>query len=108
MAAWFLCSLSGSSLDNHRAKIVTDAINVPPKVTVDPLNSVDIIDALYQVEDPYLTLPLPMLATYRAISNSGIKVTLDGHGADELFSGYGHLTSAFKSSNPKETTELTL
>ena len=47
-----------------------------------------------------------MLATYRAISNSGIKVTLDGHGADELFSGYGHLTSAFKSSNQKETTEL--
>ena len=47
-----------------------------------------------------------MLATYRAISDSGIKVTLDGHGADELFSGYGHLKSAFKSSNPRETAEL--
>ena len=98
-----------SSLDETKwAKIVTDAINVPlQKVTIDPLNSGwSINDAFYQVEDPYLTLPLPMLSTYRAISNSGIKVTLDGHGADELFSGYGHLSSAFKSSNPKETSEL--
>lgn len=105
----FCAHYPNSSLDETKwAKIVTDAINVPlQKVTIDPLNSGwSINDALYQVEDPYLTLPLPMLATYRAISKSGIKVTLDGHGADELFSGYGHLTSAFKSSNPKETTEL--
>jgi len=47
--------------------------------------------AFYQVEDPYLTLALPMLATYKAIAEAGIKVTLDGHGADELFSGYGSL-----------------
>ena len=105
----FCAHYPNSSLDETKwAKIVTDAINVPlQKVTIDPLNSGwSINDAFYQVEDPYLTLPLPMLATYRAISNSGIKVTLDGHGADELFSGYGHLSSAFKSSNPKETAEL--
>jgi asparagine synthase (glutamine-hydrolysing) len=38
-----------------------------------------------------INIALPMLETYRAISNAGIKVTIDGHGADELFSGYGHL-----------------
>jgi asparagine synthase (glutamine-hydrolysing) len=35
-----------------------------------------------------------MLATYRAIKNAGISVTIDGHGSDELFSGYGHLKKA--------------
>tara|TARA_Y200000002_G_scaffold379883_1_gene390135 strand:- start:16932 stop:18818 length:1887 start_codon:yes stop_codon:yes gene_type:complete len=105
----FCAHYPGSSLDETKwARIVTDAANVPlKKVEVDPLNSGwSINDALFQVEDPYLTLPLPMLATYQAISKAGIKVTLDGHGADELFTGYGHLKHAFKSSNPIETAEL--
>jgi len=98
-----------SSLDESKwVKIVTDAINVNiQKVTINPQTSNwSIKEALYQVEDPYLTLPLPMLETYRAISKAGIKVTLDGHGADELFSGYGELNTAFKSSNLKQTAEL--
>jgi len=71
------------------AEHVGAALNV---VTVDPLKSGwSLQEALFQVEDPYLTLPLPMLATYRAIRESGTRVTLDGHGADELLSGYGHL-----------------
>ena len=105
----FCAHYPGSSLDETKwARIVTDDVNIPlEEVTIDPLNSGwSISDALYQVEDPYLTLPMPMLATYRAISDAGIKVTLDGHGADELFSGYGHLNSAFRSSNSEQTTEL--
>ena len=105
----FCAHYPGSSLDEIKwARILTNAVNVPlQEVTIDPLNSGwSINEALYQVEDPNLTLPLPMLATYRAISNSGIKVTLDGHGADELFSGYDDLIFAFKSSNAKETAEL--
>ena len=90
------------------AKIVANDINIPLKViNTDPLVSGwSIKEALYQVEDPYLTLPLPMLATYRAIANAGVKVTLDGHGADELLGGYGELNHAFKISNKKETAEL--
>ncbi len=105
----FCAHYPDSSLDETKwARIVTNELNIPlQEVTIDSLNSGwSIQDALYQVEDPYLTLPVPMLATYRAISDAGIKVTLDGHGADELFSGYGHLQSAFKSSNPNETAEL--
>ncbi len=105
----FCAHYPDSSLDETKwARIVTNELNIPlQEVTIDSLNSGwSIKDALYQVEDPYLTLPVPMLATYRAISDAGIKVTLDGHGADELFSGYGHLQSAFKSSNPSETAEL--
>jgi len=103
------CAHSGSEYDEIKwAQLAANAANAPlKKVVVDPLNSSwSIHEALYQVEDPYLTLPLPMLETYRSISNAGIKVTLDGHGADELFCGYGHLRSAFKASNPKETAEL--
>ena len=45
-----------------------------------------------------------MLSLYNSISKNNIKVTLDGHGADEMFSGYGHLaalidTKSYKISN---------
>lgn len=105
----FCAHFPHSSLDESNwAKMVTDSINANlQKVTIDPkISNWSINEALYQVEDPYITLPLPMLDTYRAISNAGIKVTLDGHGADELFSGYGNLNSAFKSTNLKQTAEL--
>jgi asparagine synthase (glutamine-hydrolysing) len=105
----FCSHFPGSSLDELKwAKIVTDSLNMQLGVVeINPLNSGwQINQAMYQVEDPYITLPFPMLATYGAISKAGIKVTLDGHGADELFSGYGHLNSAFTSANPKQLAEL--
>jgi asparagine synthase (glutamine-hydrolysing) len=105
----FCSHFPGSTLDeSHWAKIVADHVGVKlQNIKIDPLDSGwSISESLYQVEDPYLTLPIPMLATYRAISSSGIKVTLDGHGADELFSGYGHLEAARKDANPKQLSEL--
>ncbi len=105
----FCAHYPGSSLDESKwAKIVTDAVNIDlQKVIINPNTSNwSLNKALYQVEDPYITSPLPMLETYRAISNAGIKVTVDGHGADELFSGYGNLNSAFESTNLKQTAEL--
>lgn len=105
----FCAHFPESSLDELKwARIVAKDLNISLKeVKIDPLDSEwSIKDSLYQVEDPYLTLPFPMLATYRAMSNSGVKVTLDGHGADELLAGYGELNSAFKSSNPEQTAEL--
>jgi asparagine synthase (glutamine-hydrolysing) len=105
----FCAHYPGSSLDETPwARLVTDSIGVPLEaVAVDPLDcGWSIEQALYQVEDPYLTVPLPMLATYRAISRAGIKVTLDGHGADELFSGYGHLNVAMKDSTAAQVTEI--
>jgi asparagine synthase (glutamine-hydrolysing) len=105
----FCAHFPKSSLDESQwAQIVTDSFDIPlQKVEIDPLESGwSIADAFKQVEDPYLTLPTPMLATYKAIANAGIKVTIDGHGADELFSGYGHLTSAFKDCSPTELNEV--
>ncbi len=48
----------------------------------------------YLFEELYWTSPVPMIEIYRAVRRSGVKVTLDGHGADELLSGYdGFLTA---------------
>lgn len=62
----------------------------------------NIVESLYQTEDPYLTYSLPMLSVYSEFRRQGIAVTLDGHGSDEMFSGYGHLTKALRC-----TTNLT-
>ena len=106
----FCSSYPGSSLDETAwAKIVTDQVGVPlQRVEINPLNAGwSISEALYQVEDPYLTLALPMLATYKAIAEAGIKVTLDGHGADELFSGYGGLSTILRSiATPLQMAEI--
>ena len=43
---------------------------------------------LYLCEHMYSTSPIPFMQTYGQIAKDGIKVTIDGHGADELFGGY--------------------
>ena len=61
-------------------------IRINPKISPFKL-----LDNLAIVEDPYISLPHPMLQTYSAINKKSIKVSIDGHGADELFIGYGHI-----------------
>jgi asparagine synthase (glutamine-hydrolysing) len=104
------CFYSGSELDESKwAEMAARQFNVSfSLVDVNPIDSFFAIESsLAQVEDPYLTMPLPMLATYKAIKNKGISVTLDGHGADELFSGYGHLKVAYSCARSrKELIEI--
>lgn len=93
----FCCHYPGSQLDEAKwANMVANSCNIPfSLVEIYPTETPwSLEDALAQVEDPYLTIPLPMLATYKSIKENGISVTLDGHGADELFSGYGHIKRA--------------
>ena len=95
------CSYPGSSLDeSFFAKKVAQSCSVEfSEVNIScNISENDIIESLAKVEDPYLTMPIPMLETYKAIKARGISVTLDGHGADELFSGYGHLKYALSCS----------
>ena len=106
-SSWKNCFCShfpGLSLDEVAwATKVADSLSCNLKsVNIDPLNcGWEIDDALATVEDPYHTLPMPMLATYRAIKNFGISVSLDGHGADEMFSGYGHIYNALIDANTR-------
>lgn len=45
-------------------------------------------DDLYYFEEIYRNAPSPMMALYREYRKQGVYVSLDGHGPDELFSGY--------------------
>jgi asparagine synthase (glutamine-hydrolysing) len=46
--------------------------------------------------DPYCTIPNPIIDTYKTLSTEySVRITLEGHGADELLCGYyGGLTSS--------------
>ena len=78
------------------AKKVVDHIGIKGIfVEIEPIKHWDkIYEYFYLFEDLYITSPVPMIAAYGAIKQKGMSVTLDGHGADELFSGYGHLIEA--------------
>lgn len=73
------------------AGIHANRVRITPCIEYDEL-----LKYMYLCEDPYLSNPVPYMQTYHAIRQSGVKVTLDGHGADELFGGYPpDLFSAF-------------
>lgn len=64
-------------------------------VEINPLKNWDkIYYFFYMFEELYITPPIPMISLYEEMKKNNIKVTIDGHGADELFSGYGHLLEA--------------
>jgi asparagine synthase (glutamine-hydrolysing) len=93
----YVACFPGSPLDESKyAKIVTDNLGFQATYTnIDPLKNWDKLEHyFYMFEELYLTSPIPMLMTYESVKNSGTTVTLDGHGADELFSGYGHILEA--------------
>lgn len=43
----------------------------------------------YMLEELYGRCPIAHIATYQAVRDNKIKVTLDGHGSDEMLCGYG-------------------
>lgn len=87
----FVAAFPGTPLDETEyARMVTDHIGIDATIIdVDPLQAVDSLDDyFYSFEDLYITSPIPFMLTYGAVKAHGISVTLDGHGADELFGGY--------------------
>jgi len=87
----FVASFPGTPLDEAAyAKMVSDHIGIDTTVIeIDPTQSVAEIDKyFYLFEDLYITSPIPFMQTYGAVKAHGIAVTIDGHGADELFGGY--------------------
>lgn len=87
----FVASLPGTPLDEtYFAKKVTDHLQISATfIEIDPIKGIEQLpEALYLQEELYITSPIPMYQTYKAARDNGVFVTLDGHGADELFSGY--------------------
>lgn len=88
----FVACFKGTFLDEREyAQEVCDYVKVKPNlIEIDPVSSIDrLMDYLYLFEDLYITSPIPMVELYKHIKQGGVKVTLDGHGADELMCGYG-------------------
>lgn len=87
----FVASFPGTVLDEkHYAEMVAGFHGVEATcVEIDPLKAIGRLDEdLYLFEDVYITMPLPFMALYAEMRARGVKVTVDGHGADELFAGY--------------------
>ncbi len=87
----FVAAFPGTPLDETKyAKMVANHIGIEATIIdIDPLKAIDSLDDyFYLFEDLYITSPIPFMLTYGAVKAHGISVTLDGHGADELFGGY--------------------
>ena len=87
----FVAAFPGTPLDETKyARMVTDHLGIDATVVeIDPLKAIaDLDHYFYLFEDLYITSPIPFMQTYAAVKSHGTTVTLDGHGADELFGGY--------------------
>lgn len=87
----YVATFPGTTMDESMyAKQVTDYLGINSTfVEIDPLKAIGKLDDyIYLFEDIYLTSPIPMMMLYRELRNDGTLVTIDGHGADELFGGY--------------------
>lgn len=87
----FVAAFPGSPLDEtYYAQKVTDHLGIDASfLVIDPLEVIgQLDDFFYLFEELYITSPIPFMLTYGAMKKKGIKVTLDGHGADECFAGY--------------------
>ncbi len=87
----FVASFPGTSVDETvYAKEVTDFLKVPASfISIDPVVELDnIYKQAYLFEEIYYAPTIPFVQLYRSIRKEGVKVSIDGHGADELFAGY--------------------
>ncbi len=87
----YVASFPGTTMDETvYAKRVTDHLGINNTfVEINPEKAIDRLgDFIWLFEDVYLTSPIPMMMLYGALKKDGTTVTIDGHGADELFGGY--------------------
>ena len=87
----YVATFPGTTMDESAyARKVTDHLGIKSTfVEIDPVKAIDRLDDfIYLFEDVYLTSPIPMMLLYGALREDRTLVTIDGHGADELFGGY--------------------
>jgi asparagine synthase (glutamine-hydrolysing) len=88
----FSHSFKGTSLDEMKfAEIVADTTKTPIEEVI--INKGEIIDEidniLYSFESVYAGMPDSAYRIYKAQNKKGYKISIDGHGADEMLGGYG-------------------
>lgn len=87
----FVASFPGTSLDETKyAKTVTDHLNINAHfLDIDPLKDLDsIFYKTYLFEELFYAPVIPFVQLYENIKRNNVTVSIDGHGADELFGGY--------------------
>jgi asparagine synthase (glutamine-hydrolysing) len=87
----FVASFPNTSLDETEyAKAVTDHLQIEAYfVDINPLDTIDdIFRQTYLFEEIYYAPTLPFVQLYGRVKQKGVTVSIDGHGADELFAGY--------------------
>jgi asparagine synthase (glutamine-hydrolysing) len=86
-----ISSFPGSHLDETADALCTakNAGVAAEPIAVNPdINPDHILKAVYDFEEISGTSPIPFFQLYQAFRQRNVVVTLDGHGADELFGGY--------------------
>lgn len=108
----YVASFPGTTMDESAyARKVTDYLGIQSTfVEIDPKKAIDQLDDyIYLFEDVYLTSPIPMMMLYHSLRENGTLVTIDGHGADELFGGYTFdFIHALKDAKTKEERDMIL
>lgn len=87
----FVASMEETMLDEteYAQTAATHAgIEITKVLITPPISERELLYNLYMVEEPYDSALVAQFQEYRAIGESGIKVTVDGFGSDELFCGY--------------------
>jgi len=88
----FVASFPDTPIDEtYYAALAANHIGIKPKIIIiDPLKYINKLNEyLYLFEEIYNTSPIPFVALYGAMRKNNVVVTLDGHGPDEVFGGYG-------------------
>ena len=108
----FVATFPGTTMDESGyARTVTDFLGIDSTfVNIDPTKAIDKLDDfIYLFEDVYLTSPIPMMLLYGALREHNTLVTIDGHGADELFGGYTFdFIHALRDAHGREERDLVL
>lgn len=87
----YVACFPGTFLDESEyAKKVTDFLGIESTfLNVDnTVSQAELYRYIYQFEELYTNMQIPMIKIYEQERKYGTLVSIDGHGADELFGGY--------------------
>ena len=87
----FLSAFPGDPLDETEfARLAADEIQLEltENQTKGAYTTESVLKNIWVMEDIYPGIAIPVAENYRAIRDAGIKVSIDGHGSDELLGGY--------------------
>lgn len=87
-----IATFPGTIIDEEKfANVVVRHINANPTYWI--FNDQEVIghvlDSVWSMEEPAHTIATPVWCTYRKLRSTGVVVSLDGHGSDEMLGGYG-------------------